>query len=128
MDAGAEANFARPEGRVALMATVVAFHAHPDDEVLLTGGTISRLAADGHRVVVVVACDGDMWAGPDQGRRLEELRASAALLGAERVVHLGYAERTKSTCAGTRRRSGQHSRRTGRRHQGADGVPGCSAC
>jgi LmbE family N-acetylglucosaminyl deacetylase len=27
------------------MATVVAFHAHPDDEVLLTGGTIARLAA-----------------------------------------------------------------------------------
>ncbi len=74
------------------MATVVAFHAHPDDEVLLTGGTISRLAADGHRVVVVVACDGDMWDGPDQVRRLEELRASAALLGAERVVHLGYAD------------------------------------
>jgi LmbE family N-acetylglucosaminyl deacetylase len=74
------------------MATVVAFHAHPDDEVLLTGGTISRLAADGHRVIVVVACDGEVWAGPDPGRRLEELRASAALLGAERVVHLGYAD------------------------------------
>ena len=27
------------------MATVVAFHAHPDDEVLLTGGTLARLAA-----------------------------------------------------------------------------------
>jgi LmbE family N-acetylglucosaminyl deacetylase len=74
------------------VATVVAFHAHPDDEVLLTGGTIARLAADGHRVVVVVACDGDVWAGPDQGRRLAELRASAAILGAGRVVHLGYAD------------------------------------
>ena len=74
------------------MVTVVAFHAHPDDEVLLTGGTIARLAADGHRVIVVVACDGDMWAGPDQGRRLAELRASAAILGAGRVVHLGYAD------------------------------------
>jgi LmbE family N-acetylglucosaminyl deacetylase len=74
------------------VATVVAFHAHPDDEVLLTGGTIARLAADGHRVIVVVACDGDMWAGPDQGRRLAELRASAAILGADRVVHLGYAD------------------------------------
>lgn len=31
------------------MATVVAFHAHPDDEVLLTGGTLARLAAEGHR-------------------------------------------------------------------------------
>jgi LmbE family N-acetylglucosaminyl deacetylase len=27
------------------MATIVAFHAHPDDEVLLTGGTLARLSA-----------------------------------------------------------------------------------
>jgi LmbE family N-acetylglucosaminyl deacetylase len=74
------------------MATVVAFHAHPDDEVLLTGGTIARLAAEGHRVVIVVACDGDMWASPDQGRRLDELRRSAAILGAGKAVHLGYAD------------------------------------
>ncbi len=74
------------------MATVVAFHAHPDDEVLLTGGTIAWLAAEGHRVIIVVACDGDVWAGPDQGRRLEELRASAAILGADKAVHLGYAD------------------------------------
>lgn len=74
------------------MATIVAFHAHPDDEVLLTGGTIARLAADGHRVVIVVACDGAIWNGPDQGQRLDELRASAAILGAARTVHLGYAD------------------------------------
>jgi len=74
------------------MATVVAFHAHPDDEVLLTGGTIARLAAEGHRVIIVVATDGDMWDGPGQGRRLQELQASAAILGADRVVHLGYAD------------------------------------
>jgi len=74
------------------MATVVAFHAHPDDEVLLTGGTIARLAAEGHRVIIAVACDGDMWDGPEQGRRLQELQASAAILGADRAVHLGYAD------------------------------------
>ena len=74
------------------MATIVAFHAHPDDEVLLTGGTIARLAAEGHRVIIVVACDGDVNDGPQQGRRLAELRASAAILGAERAVHLGYAD------------------------------------
>src|SRR5215472_291983 len=72
------------------MVTVVAFHAHPDDEVLLTGGTIARLAAEGHRVIIAVACDGDMWAG--RGQRLGELRASAAILGADKVVHLGYAD------------------------------------
>jgi LmbE family N-acetylglucosaminyl deacetylase len=74
------------------VATIVAFHAHPDDEVLLTGGTIARLAAEGHRVIIVVACDGDVWASPGQGRRLEELRASAAILGADKAVHLGYAD------------------------------------
>jgi LmbE family N-acetylglucosaminyl deacetylase len=43
-------------------------------------------------VIVVVACDGDVNDGPQQGRRLAELRASAAILGAERAVHLGYAD------------------------------------
>ena len=37
------------------MATVVAFNAHPDDEVLLTGGTLARLATEGHRVIIVTA-------------------------------------------------------------------------
>jgi LmbE family N-acetylglucosaminyl deacetylase len=74
--------------------TVVAFHAHPDDEVLLTGGTLARLAAEGHRVIIVVATDGVMGAadGPDGQVRLSELRASASALGAARVVHLGYAD------------------------------------
>lgn len=74
------------------MATIVAFHAHPDDEVLLTGGTIAWLAAEGHRVIIVMACDGAMWDGPDRDRRLDQLRASAAILGADRAVHLGYAD------------------------------------
>jgi LmbE family N-acetylglucosaminyl deacetylase len=74
------------------MATIVAFHAHPDDEVLLTGGTIARLAAEGHRVIIIVACDGDVRDGPGRGQRLAELQASAAILGAARAVHLGYAD------------------------------------
>jgi LmbE family N-acetylglucosaminyl deacetylase len=76
------------------MATIVAFHAHPDDEVLATGGTLARLAAEGHRVVIVVASDGWMGARsePGSGTRLNELRASAAVLGAARVEHLGYAD------------------------------------
>jgi LmbE family N-acetylglucosaminyl deacetylase len=76
------------------MATVLAFHAHPDDEVLLTGGTLARLAAEGHRVIVVVACAGGLGPGPKANPefRLAELRASAARLGVARVVHLGYAD------------------------------------
>jgi LmbE family N-acetylglucosaminyl deacetylase len=76
------------------VATVIAFHAHPDDEVLLTGGTLARLAAAGHRVVIVVACAGGLGrgAGALPETRLAELRASASALGAARVVHLGYAD------------------------------------
>jgi LmbE family N-acetylglucosaminyl deacetylase len=74
--------------------TVVAFHAHPDDEVLLTGGTLARLAAEGHRTVIVVACDGAMGAADEAGAlvRLGELRAAARVLGVARVHHLGYAD------------------------------------
>ncbi|MEU4802869.1 PIG-L family deacetylase [Actinosynnema sp. NPDC023587] len=72
------------------MSTVVAFHAHPDDEVLLTGGTLARAAAEGHRVVVVVATD-HMGAAGASSTRIGELRSSAAVLGVHRVEHLGYA-------------------------------------
>jgi LmbE family N-acetylglucosaminyl deacetylase len=76
------------------VATILAFHAHPDDEVLFTGGTLARLAAEGHRVVVVVAAVGGLGQGAiaDPRTRLAELRASASRLGAARVVHLGYAD------------------------------------
>ena len=80
--------------------TLVAFHAHPDDEALLTAGTMARAAAEGHRVVLVVATDGDLglaastYAGDGAlgRRRLAELRTSAARLGVARVEHLGYAD------------------------------------
>jgi LmbE family N-acetylglucosaminyl deacetylase len=76
------------------MATVIAFHAHPDDEALWTGGTLALLAAAGHRVVIVVATDGDLGdgTGPGAGVRLGELAASAAALGAAAVEYLGYAD------------------------------------
>lgn len=76
------------------MPTLVALHAHPDDEVLLTGGTLARAAAEGHRVVVVVSTDGLMEEAPqgEEPPRMRELRDSAAVLGVGRVVHLGYAD------------------------------------
>lgn len=72
----------------------MAFHAHPDDEALLTGGTLARLVAEGHRVVITVACDGVMGKadGPEGTARLDELRVSASALGVARVEHLGYAD------------------------------------
>jgi LmbE family N-acetylglucosaminyl deacetylase len=73
--------------------TLVAFHAHPDDESLLTGGTLARAAAEGHRVVLVVATRGE--AGGTGGdalgaRRLAELHRAAAKLGCARVAELGF--------------------------------------
>ncbi|BBN49303.1 PIG-L family deacetylase [Mycobacterium avium subsp. hominissuis] len=83
---------ARPRTGILLcMATVVAFHAHPDDEVVLTGGTIARAVAAGHRVVVVTATDGRVH-NEDTDHRLDELRSSARILGAQRVECLGYAD------------------------------------
>lgn len=73
------------------MATVVAFHAHPDDEVILTGGTLAKAAAAGHRVVVVTATDGRMD-NADERTRLDELHASTAILGVHRTECLGYAD------------------------------------
>jgi LmbE family N-acetylglucosaminyl deacetylase len=77
------------------VATIVCFNAHPDDEALLTGGTIAKLAAEGHRVVLVVATDGSMGMADPEGQhlsRLAELAVSARVLGAARVAHLGYAD------------------------------------
>jgi LmbE family N-acetylglucosaminyl deacetylase len=76
--------------------TCVFFHAHPDDEALLTGGTMARLAAEGHRVVLVVATAGERGLSArhtDLGAvRTREAHASARVLGAARVEFLGYAD------------------------------------
>ncbi len=82
------------------MATLVCFHAHPDDEVISTGGTIARAADEGHRVVLVVATNGDHGEvpddlGPDESlvdRRRTETEAAARVLGISRVVWLGYTD------------------------------------
>jgi LmbE family N-acetylglucosaminyl deacetylase len=78
------------------MSTVVSFHAHPDDEVLLTGGTLAKLAADGHQVVIAVATDGSLGARnravDESVDRLSELAQSAKALGVARVEYLGYAD------------------------------------
>jgi LmbE family N-acetylglucosaminyl deacetylase len=81
--------------------TLVVFHAHPDDEALLTSGTMARASAEGHRVVLVVATAGGVGlVGSDflgageslAARRLAELRRSATALGCARTEVLGYAD------------------------------------
>jgi LmbE family N-acetylglucosaminyl deacetylase len=80
--------------------TLLAFHAHPDDEALLTAGTMARAAADGHRVIVVVATDGSEGLASSSfvadgrlgERRMGELQESARALRVARVESLGYAD------------------------------------
>jgi LmbE family N-acetylglucosaminyl deacetylase len=77
--------------------SIVFLHAHPDDEAIFTGGTMARLAADGARVVLIVATAGELGATrgevgatklPEQRRT--ETKAAADELGIARVAFLGY--------------------------------------
>jgi LmbE family N-acetylglucosaminyl deacetylase len=81
------------------MATFVFFHAHPDDEAIQTGGTMARMAADGHRVVLVTATRGELGEVPEgflnpgetlAERRADELVAACKVLGVARHEYLGY--------------------------------------
>lgn len=83
------------------MATLVTFHAHPDDESIAMGGVMAKAADEGHRVVLVVATRGehgeveDGFLGPDEelGRRREqETLTCAEILGVSRVEFLGYVD------------------------------------
>jgi LmbE family N-acetylglucosaminyl deacetylase len=83
------------------MATLVTFHAHPDDESIATGGTMAKAAGEGHRVVLVVATKGEhgevaegflrpgeqLWE-----RRVVETHEAARILGVARVEFLGYVD------------------------------------
>jgi LmbE family N-acetylglucosaminyl deacetylase len=85
--------------------TLMAVHAHPDDEVLGTGGVFARYAAEeGIRTVLVTCTNGEQGDGPGgvkpgepghdeadvRRRRLAELRDSVAHLGVAEVELLGY--------------------------------------
>lgn len=82
-------------------STIVFFHAHPDDEALISAGTIARAVDAGHRVVLVLATDGGAGTVDPTllaegetlaDRRRREARASAAALGVHRLAFLGYAD------------------------------------
>jgi LmbE family N-acetylglucosaminyl deacetylase len=81
--------------------TLVTFHAHPDDEAIATGGVMARAAAEGNRVVLVVATRGDLGEVDDgflapgetlADRRVVETELAADALGVARVEFLGYAD------------------------------------
>jgi LmbE family N-acetylglucosaminyl deacetylase len=83
------------------MATMVTFHAHPDDECIACGGVMRKAYEAGHRVVLVVATRGEVGEVPDGflgddeelwERRVKETHVAADILGAARVEFLGYTD------------------------------------
>ena len=77
--------------------TLVFVHAHPDDEALLTAGTMARAVREGNRVVLIVATDGAAGLASSRfsdlsSTRLEELHHSAAVIGVSRTENLGYTD------------------------------------
>ena len=81
--------------------TLLAVHAHPDDEALFTGGVLARYAAEGVRTVLVTCTDGDLGEGPGHAAagsdeastvamRRCELEESCRLLGVTHLELLGY--------------------------------------
>lgn len=93
------------------MSTVVAVFAHPDDETFICGGTLAKLSAEGHRVVLVCATLGEM------GRRMgippiatresigrlrqRELNEACEALGVARLVTLGIRDKWLEMCSQT---------------------------
>ena len=84
--------------------TMMAVHAHPDDEASSTGGVLAAYSAQGIRTVVVTCTNGEFGDAPggikpglgghdEQAvaeHRLAELRESCAILGVSHLELLGY--------------------------------------
>lgn len=81
-------------------STIVFCHAHPDDEASQTSGAMARAAAEGNRVVVVFATNGEHGEVAEDAvegetvadHRRREAEASAREIGLHRIVWLGYAD------------------------------------
>jgi LmbE family N-acetylglucosaminyl deacetylase len=86
--------------------TLMAVHAHPDDEATGTGGILARYAAEGIHTVLVTCTDGGCGDGPGgvkpgepghdpaavAAARQAELEASCRVLGVGDLELLGYAD------------------------------------
>src|SRR5437879_6889893 len=84
--------------------TMMAVHAHPDDEASSTGGVLAAYSAQGIRTVVVTCTNGEFGDAPGGVKpgqdgheeqavaqlRLSELRQSAKILGVTDLELLGY--------------------------------------
>ncbi|BFV61076.1 PIG-L family deacetylase [Kitasatospora sp. CMC57] len=86
--------------------TLMAVHAHPDDEATGTGGVLARYAAEGIRTVLVTCTDGGCGDGPGgvkpgepghdpaavAATRRQELEASCGVLKVSHLELLDYAD------------------------------------
>jgi LmbE family N-acetylglucosaminyl deacetylase len=86
--------------------TLMAVHAHPDDEATGTGGVLAKAAAEGIRTVLVTCTDGRCGDGPDGAKpgdpghdpakvielRQQELEHSCQLLNVSHLELLGYGD------------------------------------
>jgi LmbE family N-acetylglucosaminyl deacetylase len=86
--------------------TLMAVHAHPDDEATGTGGVLAKYAAEGIQTVLVTCTDGSCGDGPggvkpgEPGHdpvaivalRQQELLASCAVLKIDHLELLGYTD------------------------------------
>ena len=84
--------------------TLMAVHAHPDDEAISTGGILARYSAEGVRTVLVTCTNGELGDAPggikpgEPGHdeavvvplRRKELEASCDVLGVTNLELLGY--------------------------------------
>ena len=84
--------------------TLMAVHAHPDDEASSTGGVLATYSEQGIRTVVVICTNGEFGDAPGGVKpgqdghdaqtvaqlRLAELRESAKILGVSDLETLGY--------------------------------------
>lgn len=84
--------------------TLMAIHAHPDDEASSTGGVLAAYSRQGIRTIVVTCTNGEFGDAPGgvkpgqdghderevAGLRLAELRKSCEILGVTSLEPLGY--------------------------------------
>ena len=84
--------------------TLMAVHAHPDDEASSTGGILARYSAEGVQTIVVTCTNGEMGDGPNGTKpgepghdeaavvavRRRELEESCRVLGVSHLELLGY--------------------------------------
>lgn len=84
--------------------TLMAVHAHPDDEATSTGGILARYSSEGVRTVVVTCTNGELGDGHEASKpgedshdeqwvvakRRSELEKSCRILGVSALEMLGY--------------------------------------